>query len=244
MKHGLQVLEATLGQLGKALKQETRAYLIGGCALTLRQMKDSTKDVDAILETPADLDALAAALKSMGFTHVHRSAPAYEKARNMLEKPGAPSFDLFYRDVCGGLHFTPTMKARAAHWKDYGNLRLFLLSDEDIFLFKAIAGREGDLDDAAEIIKHAPNWETVLEEVETQKLATKKEWIAHFAHFINELHTKYDVSIPILEKALKRGENELIRHLTTEKLKEGKTKQEIMKALELTKEEYENATRA
>ncbi len=50
--------------------------------------------------------------------------------------------DLFNRVVCNALDVKDTVVARANHYKDFGKLHLYLMSPEDIVLFKGITERE------------------------------------------------------------------------------------------------------
>lgn len=238
-KYGIEIIEKTLKEIGGEMKNTVRIYLIGGGALSFKQIKESTKDIDIIFESKEELRVFTEKLKEEGFREIHRKFQAYEKARGMLGKEDKPTFDMFLGDVCGALQFTKGMKKRAEHWKDYGKVRVFILSNEDIFLFKSIAGRQGDLEDCAELIKQGLSWKVMLKEIKRQKLLTEKEWIIHFASFISDLHNMYGVTIPILEETVKKGEEKLLRKLANKKIEQGKNKEEICEELNITKEEYE-----
>lgn len=118
------------------------AYLIGGGAMIFRREKLSTKDVDIVLLTEGHARELEAVFNKMGMKVNSRLRDELQINVDALQRPWV---DLFVGRVCGGLHLTESMKQRSEHIADYGNISLFMLSREDIFLLKSVTDRLRDL---------------------------------------------------------------------------------------------------
>src|SRR3989344_5890315 len=144
-------LEAMLVRVGEALHKELDIYLIGGCAMGFRGIKEETKDVDAILLNRQDLDLLGATLKKLKFRQDTDLEEFYLSAVMVFMKDDS-RIDLFVRDVCKQLIFTDSMVKRAELYKKLGKLNVYLASNEDIFLFKGITDREKDISDCRALI--------------------------------------------------------------------------------------------
>lgn len=165
-------LEAMLARVGEALPTELRLYLIGGCAMSFRGLKDKTKDVDAVLLDRSGLKLLGSVLKRLNFTQDTDLDDFYLSAV-MVFKHGDSRIDLFVRDVCKQLVFTDRMVKRAKLYKNFGKLFVYLASNEDIFLFKAITDREKDIDDCLSLLTIGVDSRIIVDEMEKQ---TRTHW--------------------------------------------------------------------
>ena len=58
-------LELWLTALGSALDKPLDMYLIGGCAMSFRGIKDRTKDIDIVMSHQTDLVEVVHALKQV-----------------------------------------------------------------------------------------------------------------------------------------------------------------------------------
>lgn len=150
-KHPEESLLDGLEELGDTLEQRVDAYLLGGGNLILRGLKDTTKDIDVVLADREAFRALAEALQALGYEVRRDLEEAYRQLAPsiVLEKEGFPRWDIFVDVVANALHLTGEMQERSDEHHEFGNLHLHLLSLTDIFLFKAVTDREGDLEDAA-----------------------------------------------------------------------------------------------
>lgn len=165
-------LEAMLVRVGDVLPRELEIYLIGGCAMSFRGLKDATKDIDAILLNRSELDLLGLVLKKLKFTQDTNLEDFYLCAV-MVFKQGDSRIDLFVRDVCKQLVFTERMRKRAQLYRKMGKLSVYLASNEDIFLFKAITDREKDIDDCFSLLNVGVDSRIIVDEMEKQ---TKAHW--------------------------------------------------------------------
>lgn len=171
-------LEAMLVRVGDALPRELDIYLIGGCAMSFRGQKDATKDIDAILLNRSELDLLGSILKKLKFTQDTPVEDFYLSAV-MVFMQGDSRIDLFVREVCKQLVFTERMRKRAQLYRKMGKLSVYLASNEDIFLFKAITDREKDIDDCFSLLNVGIDSRTIVDEMEKQKRA-------HWCFFVYE----------------------------------------------------------
>ncbi len=66
-------LERALQELGEALSDDVKAYLIGGCAMILYNAKVATKDIDLVLLSAEGAESVIRALSKTGFKVVVRN---------------------------------------------------------------------------------------------------------------------------------------------------------------------------
>ena len=59
-------LESWLVALGNAITKPLDMYLIGGCAMSFKGIKDRTKDIDIVMLKRSDLNRLREALPAIG----------------------------------------------------------------------------------------------------------------------------------------------------------------------------------
>ncbi len=200
-------IELELTQIGKHLAAPLRLYLIGGCALSLRNLKEATFDVDVIVENPEDYTRFVAALKASGFnrTFLVSTEHAQLNARDQLENLEGLHFDIFIEQVARILSISPAMKARAEPYREnaFGNLNVYLMSAEDIFLFKGFAsrGRERDYEDMELLIPKGLDWRVIREEAIAQS-EQNSEWLSYFLRSLEKLQ-EHNIQTPIYTALLK-----------------------------------------
>ena len=126
------------------------------CVLTI---KATTKDTDLVLLTKGEVEAFRAALLAAGFMEVEIVNEEYvgldafamfeEKVEGNIHEPIIPRMrvDLFLRRICHRLRLSKGMISRSTEYLKFGNIENRVCSKEDIFLFKALAGRPRDIED-------------------------------------------------------------------------------------------------
>lgn len=92
------------------------------------------------------------------------------------------------------------------------------LSKEDLFVFKSITERRGDLEDMRVVAEAGLNWEVVLQEVVNQSDASGRLWENALYENLKELRNRYAIASPIEKKvksilAKKLDELEVMRQL-------------------------------
>lgn len=222
-----------LKSVGKRLPSPITIYLIGGCAMCLKGLKDTTKDVDAIFISSEDLRLFEKELLELGYHPATKVEVAYGQlgAYTILRHPEKAGFDLFHIRVCNMLLLSEKMKQRSAHYARFDNLELYLLSNEDITIFKAITERERDIDDIELLVrgKEKPekfNWNIIKEECKTQAEHLKIE--GHLYNRLLELFEKYQIRAPLLSWLKNRDKKHLFEAVYLRRLEKGFTHEQIV----------------
>jgi len=159
-------IEAALTRVGASLTHDVSAYLIGGCAMIIYNAKVSTKDVDLVMMSEEDASAVVAALSDSDFEEATPEDETYRRLGTtiMMQDSRGTRFDIFAKTVCRKLSINDRMVSRSTRHAVYGRLTINLISPEDIFLFKSVTERTGDLDDMALLAERGLDWEVVLSE--------------------------------------------------------------------------------
>jgi len=212
-KFGLADLDDALKEVGNRIERRVEAFLIGGCAMAYMGSKLSTKDVDVVLLSEKDVEAFGKALKAAGFNIVRSSAQEHEwlGSQMMFRNAHEMQFDVFGRTVCRKLEVSSRMASRSRLMKTYGNLEIRLISPEDIFLFKGITERDGDLDDMALLAQRGLRWDVIKEECMLQK--KRQIWELFLFVKLEELEKRHGIRAPIKQELLRAGGDELVRQI-------------------------------
>ncbi|CCQ36806.1 ArsR family transcription regulator / DUF2204 family protein [Natronomonas moolapensis 8.8.11] len=202
-QHPENSLRRGLEELGAHLETPVDVYLLGGGNLILRGLKDSTKDVDLVVDDGQTFLALAESLQELGYEERGDLKTAYDQLDPslVLEKEGCPRWDIFVEAVAGQLQLTPAMIERCDQSFEYDNLHVHLLSLTDIFVFKSITEREGDLEDAALIARRADlDWESIFREIKAQEDRTGQLFSFAVLDTLDVLEERHDIVAPITER--------------------------------------------
>lgn len=169
---GRTAIEEVFESVDELLDDELTAYLMGGGAMTFRDLKNGTKDVDLLVASRRDFDRLRELLYARGYEKEDDPIDEYASlgAALILDKEGACRFDIFDREVVRKLRLTEDMQTRATDVFVGDSLVIRALSNEDIFLFKGVAGRSRDPDDMARLVQAGTglNFEVITDEFESQ----------------------------------------------------------------------------
>ncbi|MEK6869680.1 MAG: DUF6036 family nucleotidyltransferase [Nanoarchaeota archaeon] len=195
-------LESWISAVAKKLESECNVYMIGGGALSFRDLKTATKDVDLVVADKKEFEALDRAIISAGFARASDlDDEFYLTALSVYEK-GDSRIDVFLNEVGKMLKFSQNMKKRAALFKEYGKLKIFLASNEDIFLFKAMTPRKGDIEDCGRLIIEGLNYNIIYGECIAQSSESKR-WYFWLFEKICEIEEQTGASVPIKSKLFK-----------------------------------------
>lgn len=123
--------------------------------MTFRGIKNATRDLDLLMTSRVEFEVLSTLLRDRGYEALENPIGEYQSlgAALLLDKDGACRFDLFDRKVIRKLRLTEAMKARAEPVFEGSTLRVNALSNEDIFLFKGVAGRPRDTNDMVTLVE-------------------------------------------------------------------------------------------
>ena len=137
------------------LKRKVRLVACGGTAMTLLDIKESTKDIDLIVPIEKEYDYLLKVLPGLGY----RSVTGWGWARD-----DGFIFDLFRgkRVHTTELLESPLEKGKHALVKEYSHIYLGVLNPYDIIITKLFRATQVDIDDCLMLVKHEINkvdWE-------------------------------------------------------------------------------------
>lgn len=200
-------LEEFLQALGERLASPVEAYLIGGCNMALRGLKDATKDMDTIVETRAGRLELERVMEVMDYEKTQadpftKFVPReYEGFRgDLYRKEGCVGLDVFERIVMDKFCLTKGMKERATEVRYHGNLRVHMVSNEDVCLFKSITYRPDDDDDVMILVGQGLDVETMRGALREQPVRTGVPWPAHVAKQLRDIARRKGVDIPWIDR--------------------------------------------
>jgi predicted transcriptional regulator len=153
---------ALFEKIDDALEKEVETFLIGGVAMVMKNLKPSTKDIDVILRK-RDSKHLFNTLIKLDF----------KRSDNSFEKKGV-KIDVFVERVLGGFYLSKEMMENSTLFFSGRKLKVFVLSNECIFLFKSLTDRKRDLDDCEILARKGLDWDFILEETLKQESLTKR----------------------------------------------------------------------
>lgn len=212
-------IEKELRKIDKNLTQKISLYMLGGGAMSFYDLKTATKDIDVILANEEEATSLIKALQKGGYEKIETKDPIYikMKTREIIENKDGFRWDIFVNKVCGGLTFSKDMIKRAEPFKIFSKIKIYLISPEDIFIFKAVTSRTRDREDMFTLFSHGLNIEVIKKEIQKQaKLDENKAWISYFFIGLDELVNGYRVIFPDYEEFLGLAENEMLEKLILE----------------------------
>lgn len=168
-------LEDALEALGRALSsQRLQWMLIGGLAVIARGVRRFTTDIDAVvLGDSVDIDALLRILDRHRIVPRIPDARAFAAANLILlvtHEPSGVDLDIsmgwtgFEREALGA-------RSRVA----FGSLRVPIASAEDLVIFKIVAARSRDLDDARTLLALYPKIDLARVRMRVRELADLME---------------------------------------------------------------------
>ena len=166
---GSSAIRRQFSELAGLIEDGLTVYLIGGGALTLEDLKNATKDIDLVVRKESELRQLWNVLRSAGYEPQEDLAEAYDELETafILEKDRR-RFDVFHEQVAGVIYLSDSMISRSRHLFDEDGLSVWMVSLNDIFLFKAVANRQDDVDDMIRIAQGGIDDDVIVEEIMTQ----------------------------------------------------------------------------
>ncbi len=169
-------LNDLLISIGSRIERPLNVYMIGGCALSFKGLKAATKDIDIIVLNQEDFDVLDKSMNKNDFkSETERETEFYLTALAVYKKEES-RIDVFLKRVGKMLAMTNGMIKRAKKFKSYGKLTVHLVSNEDIFLFKSMTEREGDIYDCDRLMKEGLDYEVIYDETFEQSKEEGKMW--------------------------------------------------------------------
>lgn len=193
-------IHSELEQIGSQLDTPLTVFLIGGGAMAFRGLKDTTKDIDLIVASGADLGQLQAALLKLDYSLVQEPDEEYEElgAQRILKNTDGCRIDIFNQRVIDKLVLTEGIRQRSTRYLDPGNLVVALVSPEDMFLFKAVAGRVDDIADMFSLLQTGLDFDTVEAELNNQIDHLDQElFVTYVNEALTDLTEHHNVTTPL-----------------------------------------------
>ncbi|MBU1201964.1 MAG: hypothetical protein KJ583_00450 [Nanoarchaeota archaeon] len=185
-------------EIDKVTYHKIKIYTIGGAVLLEQGLKIATKDIDVVVETKNEFIDLQHSLQKIGF---NQQIPGKEYSRMNLSQifqRGEFRIDLFEKEVCGRFSLSKGMIDRARKVISLDHIEVYLCSNEDIFLFKTMTDREGDLTDCESIVVAAVEWNIIIDELKSQINMSKQDvWITWVGERLDILEDR-GMIIPIM----------------------------------------------
>jgi hypothetical protein len=208
--YGEKSLRETLEDIAKHLTEDLDIYLIGGGAMMFYDLKPATKDIDIVFLNHEDMERFVRAAYKAGIKRTEELGPEYQKLGTsvILVAESGIQLDLFNRVVCNALELRETVVSRAKHHKDINKLHVYLMSREDITLFKAITEREADLEDIRTLTEAGIDWNIVETECLNQR--ESRIWADSVLKKISELNEKYGMTV-ILNRVKDHADSYILR---------------------------------
>ncbi len=176
--------DSMFNDLNRGLEAPVTVYLFGGENMRIKKLKSSTKDCDLAVADKKIFDAVANTLTSkLGYLRTAKTEHTREDVRTSPSEifiHGTKSrIDLFAGTIMRDL-FLSTAMQEMADMKDYGMLKVGMLRNEHVFLLKAAACREGDIQDMESLVRGSPDgpeelqhgpfdWNLVWDEIQRQE---------------------------------------------------------------------------
>lgn len=215
--------------IGNNIDNPMRIFLMGGENMRLKNLKAATKDCDIIVEKSSDFEILCKVLtEHLGYDKLAETEYSQEDLRlypdEILVHPDRSRIDLFTKRVMNGLSLSDMM-IETADYTTHEKLKVGVLRNEYVFLLKAVASREGDIQDMAKLsqgslnqpreFEHGKfNWDEVWEEiVHQEKINPMCELTTSIFEQISLLAEQTGVVAPILDKLRRHVIEQLILRL-------------------------------
>lgn len=184
-----------LTEIGNLLPEVITLFMIGGGNMSLKGIKAITKDIDLIVLSKQEYGYLKLVLTGRGYyCHEEMISDDFYKIPIIIFTKGDRRIDLFIKNVCSQLELTDEMQQRSQEYLRFNNLKVRLVSNEDIFLFKPITNREKDVDDCRILIAEGLDWELIKQELHRQE--GKALWRFWVYEQSCRIRNKYGAVIP------------------------------------------------
>lgn len=195
-------IEAELDRIAEHLQTDVDAYLIGGGAMSLRNLKDTTKDIDLVVANNEAYTRLMGTLRDLGYEEVTDLGDEYDRlgARHCVRNEEGCQLDLFHRQIADKLFFSEGMEARSEEFLSTEHLSVGLVSFEDIFLFKSVAERPDDISDMATLIQTNLDFDSIEQEIESQvELIGGERFVTIISESLERLDEQESIQTPLDE---------------------------------------------
>ena len=201
-----------LEKVGSALTIPVNLYLLGGAAMIRYGVKAATKDIDVLLSSVKEVEELVFALEISDYTQKQTSklTPVYRmmSATRIFENADGFRWDIFHEYVCKKLRLSSGMIKRAKILLEKGELKVRIISKEDIFLLKSVTQRDDDEDDLLLLARSGLDWEVIFTECIDQ---SRHDMMCEIDLYdkLDKLKTSFCLETPIADRISKRSHEQM-----------------------------------
>ena len=193
-------IEDVFKEIDENLTNKVNVYVIGGAALLFEGLKPATKDIDLILKNENEFKIFNKTLIAINFKEEKSSALYKKMELNKIMVREDYRIDAFLKEVCKKFVLSNDMIKRSDEIFSLKNISVNKCSNEDIFLFKSMTERPGDLEDCIELVKKGLDWNEIKDELINQiKTNGEDVWITWVGERLDELINK-GLTIPIIKE--------------------------------------------
>ena len=195
-------IRSELERIGDRLESPLTVYLIGGGSMAFRDLKEATKDIDLVVTDGNALRHLQTVLLESGYEVVEEPGEDYDDlgAQRILENDDGCRIDVFNQQVVDKLVLSEGMRQRSVTQLLAGELTVELVSAEDVFLFKTVAGRTDDIDDMFTLVQTALDFDVVEAELERQiDLLGQELFVTYVNEALLALADRHNITTPLSE---------------------------------------------
>ena len=137
------------------------------------------------------------------------------------------------------------MRRRSERYLDAGRLSVELVSAEDIFLFKAVAGRTDDIEDMFALVQTALDFDVIEDELERQiDLLGQELFVSYINEALFDLEEEYNITTALAETVSEISERVYRELEVLQVIDDSIHRSELEAALDLSTEEIEEALRS
>lgn len=199
-RFGRNYIETELRTIADQLETSVEAYLVGGGAMSLRNLKETTKDIDLVVTSESDLRRLMGTLEDLGYEEVTDLGAEYDRlgVRHCVRNDDGCQFDVFNRQVADKLLFSDSMAERSDDFLSTQYFSVGLVALEDIFLFKAVAERPDDIEDMATLVQTRLDFDIIEREIAEQvELLGGERFVTIISESLERLDQNEGIQTPL-----------------------------------------------
>ena len=237
-------IESELGRVGGHLETDLTVYLIGGGAMAFQDLKETTKDIDLIVADGDNLRVLQAVLLENGYDIVKQPGEEYDDlgAQRILENNDGCRIDIFNKQVIDKLVLSEGMRRRSESYLDVGGLSVAVVSPEDIFLFKSVAGRTDDIEDMFALVQTDLDFDVIEDELEQQiELLGQELFVTYMNEALLALEEQHNITTPLGERVSEITERVYRELEVLQAFEESISRSELKAAVDLSTDDVDEA---
>lgn len=223
-------LKIEMEKLNELISDHVNLYLIGGGSMSFQNLKEATKDIDVVVRSKNDMDLIKLTLIRMGYLVPAIRGPYKQmQASLIMENQDSFRWDIFVDIVCGGLKLSDAMIDRSVNMFSMDKVSIYMISLEDIFIFKSITSRERDREDMYLLFLQGLDFNIIRNEIIWQNEQNMNvAWLAYFFNGLEEVVEHYSIVIPFFEEFHDMAYSDMLSQMILNCLEKGSATIEVL----------------